>query len=197
MENKKIVNEIVKEGYKLVKQDIENGVYKVTIEADSNDADYIATNATYTKEEFENETLPLLMDMWLNYGGRHEFEDLPWYINEQLDIPRGEYGSCHTLKELDITYISEDGMYNLEFDKEDLRKCFWKYVLQRFITDLSKYDYGIEDIFEDEYLNLSHSYEQVKSMTKEEITDKYSKNDVDKILFGLIDYLEKSKEETE
>lgn len=190
-------NEIVKEGYKLVKQDIENGVYKVTIEADSNDGDYIATNATYSKEEFENETLPLLMDMWLNYGGSHEFEDLPWYISEQLDIPRGECGSCHTLISIDVTYISEDGMYNLEFDKEELKKCFWKYVLKRFITDLTKYDYGIEDIFEDEYLGLSHSYEQVKVMTKEEITEKYSKNDVDKILFGLLDYLEKSEKEAE
>jgi hypothetical protein len=191
-------NEIVKEGYILVKQDVKSGVYKVTIEADSNDGDYIATNETYEKEEFEKEKLPLLMEMFLNHSGRHEFERLPGYISEQLDIPHGEMGPCHTLNSLDITYISENGMYNLEFDKEELQKCFWKYVLQRYITDIEKWQYAIEDILEDEYLEEVHeSYEDLKSMSKEEISVKYSKNNIDKILFGLLDYIEKSEIEAE
>lgn len=188
-------NEIVKEGYKLVKQDIRSGVYKITIEADSNDGDYIATNETYEKEEFEKEKLPLLMEMWLNHSGRHEFERLPGHISDQLDIPYGEMGPCHTLNSLDITYISEDGMYSLEFDKEELKKCFWKYVLQRYITDIEKWQYGIEDIFEDDYLaEVRESYEDLKAMSKEEISNKYSKNDIDKIIFGLLEHMEKSEE---
>lgn len=184
------MEQIVKEGYKLVKKEVKDGIYKVSIEADSNDGDYITTNATYTKEEFEKVKLPVLIDMYLNYGGRHEFESLPSYISEELDIPYSDWGACHTLSDLDISYIDNSGMYDLVFDKDELEKCSWKYVLQRLINDIEYGYYSIEDALGDDCINIFKTLDELKSMTKDEISKKYNENNIDKILFGLLEYEE-------
>lgn len=182
------MEEIIREGYKLVKQEVKDGIYKVSIEADSNDGDYITTNATYTKQEFEKGKLPVLIDMYLNYSGRHEFESLPSYISEELDIPYSDWGACHTLSDLDISYIDNNGMYDLVFDKDELKQYFWKYVLQRLINDIESGYYSTEDALRDDCINVFKTLEELKLMTKDEISNKYSENNIYKILFGLLEY---------
>jgi hypothetical protein len=80
----------------------------VTIVADSNDADYITTENTYSKEEFEETIADALVDLQNNYGLSYQ---LPNYYNEHdLDIPyNGWDGYCHTLKYVQIQYIDNNG----------------------------------------------------------------------------------------
>ena len=84
-------------------------IFIVTIKADSNDADYVTNTDTFSKEEFEEYGLDALIDLKENYGGRHELSD---YHNDcDLRIPYNGYdGFCHTVTELKIQYIDDDGM---------------------------------------------------------------------------------------
>lgn len=100
--------------YKLVKREVlKEKVFRVIIKADSNDADYITTDETYTEEEF-NDIIDDLINLKHNYSGRHELEDFP---NESdLYIPSSEWGRCHTLEKLTVTCEDIDGIiYDVEF----------------------------------------------------------------------------------
>jgi hypothetical protein len=93
--------------YQLVeKPKSELGRYKVTIKADSNDADYVTTIITYSKEEFEKHVLPELVNLTTNYKGDYK---LPDFDAGWLDIPYGEYDCCHTLEKVDVEYLDEQG----------------------------------------------------------------------------------------
>lgn len=102
--------------YKLTSPEIKDrNKFTVTIEADSNDGDYITTINTYTKPFFEETIAHDLIDLLQNYGKRHElnkysgeFEDLPYNPND-------DYGRCHTLKSIDVKYVDENGFtWNVE-----------------------------------------------------------------------------------
>lgn len=95
--------------YELVEKKVnKKDVFKVTIRADSNDADYITETEYYIKEDFEEYALKAVKDLRDNYGGSHELEDYP---NEyDLSIPfNGWDGYCHSLEELSVEYIDKDG----------------------------------------------------------------------------------------
>lgn len=81
----------------------------VTIKADSNDADYIATISKYSKKDFEEYVIQGLIDLREKGTGRHKLED---YDNEyDLDIPfNGWDGQCHTLESVKVEYVDENGI---------------------------------------------------------------------------------------
>ena len=99
--------------YTLVKKEkVKEKTFRVIIEADSNDADYITTDETYNEKEF-NEVIDELIDLKNNYGGRHQLED---FENDWLTIPRSEWGRCHSLTGLEVTCEDIDGtVYDVEF----------------------------------------------------------------------------------
>lgn len=95
--------------YTLVeKQAKEVNRFKVTIKADSNDADYITNVSFYSKRDFEDYVIDGLIDLQKNGSGHYELEN---YNNKyDLDIPwNGWDGQCHTLEELIVEYIDENG----------------------------------------------------------------------------------------
>ncbi|AGI11875.1 hypothetical protein X915_gp169 [Bacillus phage vB_BanS-Tsamsa] len=82
--------------------------FKVSITGDYNDGDYSTRTEYFTKEEFEQadgvyEELKNLED---NFSGHHELEDFP---AEWLWLPSGNDMRCHTLEELVVEYIDENG----------------------------------------------------------------------------------------
>lgn len=81
--------------------------FTVTIIADSNDADYITTINTYSKDVFEDHVANGLTELLQNYSDRHKLEE---YEGDFDDIPYGEYGRCHTLESIDIKYVDENGL---------------------------------------------------------------------------------------
>jgi hypothetical protein len=91
----------------------ELGRFKVTIKADSNDADYITTINTYDKEKFEKHVVGELIDLMTNYRGDYK---LPKFQGGWLDIPHGEDGCCHTLEKVTVEYIDDSGkLWNVKF----------------------------------------------------------------------------------
>ena len=93
--------------YKLVKNIPKERYYEVTIEADSNDADYIKETERYSQEEFDK-IIDDLMDLKNNYSGRHELEN--YFESDELPIPYTELGDkCHTLYSLAIMMYDTDG----------------------------------------------------------------------------------------
>ena len=109
-------------GYKLVeKKSDRTETFIITIVADSNDADWVTEKMEFNKEEFE-EILPALVDLKENFSGSHELEN---YTNPmELDIPYNGYdGYCHTLYELTVEYIDENGkIYDVEFWSDEADK---------------------------------------------------------------------------
>jgi len=106
--------------------------FTVTIVADSNDADYITTIQEYTEEEF-NLIVDELINIQKNYSGHQQLEnyaeDEEYTLFDEdtntacyawINIPSGEWGKCHTLKSIDITCLTEDGvLYNVELNLEE------------------------------------------------------------------------------
>jgi hypothetical protein len=82
--------------------------YKVTIEADSNDADYITTINYYTPKWFNDYVIDGLIDLKQNASGDYQLEN---YGNPyDLDIPYNGYdGYCHSLESVRVEYIDKEG----------------------------------------------------------------------------------------
>jgi hypothetical protein len=101
--------------YNLVKKQPKDlNKFKVTIVADSNDGDYITTNATYTKEDFEEYVIDGLIDL-KGHSGHYQLQT---YSNEyDLEIPfNGWDGFCHSLKEVIVEYTDENGeVFTVEY----------------------------------------------------------------------------------
>lgn len=95
-------------GFKLVEKKSElKNIFILTIIADSNDGDYISESMSYTKTEFEK-LIPELINLINNYSESHELEKYPNTMD--LSIPFNGYsGYCHTLEELNIEFIDENG----------------------------------------------------------------------------------------
>lgn len=80
--------------------------FHVIIKADSNDADYITEDEYYSLKEFE-EIVDELKNLQTNYSGHHELED--YESKFDLPIPYSDWGRCHTIESIDITYLDESG----------------------------------------------------------------------------------------
>ncbi|MGG3045706.1 hypothetical protein ABEO76_21505 [Bacillus anthracis] len=94
--------------YELVrKSTTELGRFKVTIVADSNDADYITTINTYSKETFDKHIVDELIDLQNNYGESHQLRN---FEEGWLDIPCGDIDRCHSLKSVNVEHIDDKGI---------------------------------------------------------------------------------------
>jgi len=122
-------------GYKIIERKHDHKVFKIYIETDVNDADYMDAISYLTQEKFEM-VLPLLKYLkhkYLEKEGKFEdymsivdSDELPDeykdYSDEQLeeidnliDLPSSECGSGHTLEEIIVTMEDENGkLYNVE-----------------------------------------------------------------------------------
>ena len=105
--------------YKLIKPTNKGKIFTVTMEADSNDGDYITATSDYTELEFE-EIVDELIRLKKYYSDSHQFED--FYNTEyNIDIPYSEYGRCHTLSSIEIYCIDENGQYfEVELNLDDI-----------------------------------------------------------------------------
>lgn len=94
--------------------------FTITITADSNDADYLTEKTVaYGSSLTENQekALRLLKEKAMGSHGLEEFSEndkdfqLVWNV---LSIPSTEFGVCHTIESIDITYQDADGiMYDV------------------------------------------------------------------------------------
>jgi len=104
--------------YKLIKSKNKEKIFTVTIEADSNDGDYITATSDYNELEFE-EIVDELIRLKKYYGDSHQFED--FYNTEyNIDIPYSEYGRCHTLSSIEIYCIENGQYYEVELNLNDV-----------------------------------------------------------------------------
>jgi len=91
--------------YTLSKKEENLNTVKVTIVADSNDADYITEITTYSKEEFDEWVIDELIEL-KNYSGSYELPGFPG----DLDIPyNGFDGRCHSLEYVEVEYTDKNG----------------------------------------------------------------------------------------
>lgn len=90
--------------YTLTKKPAVEG-FKVTIVADSNDADYITTINTYTKADFEDGIIDELIDLQTNHSGHYQLESFEYGY---LQMPFCEHG-CHSLESIEVEYTDAEG----------------------------------------------------------------------------------------
>lgn len=107
--------------YKLVekpKKD-QDRPFKLTIVADSNDADYITETRRFSKKEFEERILPGLNHLHQLASESHELES---YDNEfDLPLPYSDWGSCHSLESVEVEFIDDSGKtWDVEIEYEKL-----------------------------------------------------------------------------
>ena len=103
--------------YKMTKKECE-GLFRVTMTADLNDADYMTDVTEYTEDEFEG-VLDELIEINELVGVDNAIYD--YETSYEVNIPfEGQSGqSCHTLESLKIEYISSDGViYDVELGDE-------------------------------------------------------------------------------
>ena len=81
---------------------------EVSIEADSNDADYITNTETFTVEDFEEYVIDGLIDL-KKYFGSHELESYPNEFDLDFIPCNGWDGYCHTLESVDVKLYKSDG----------------------------------------------------------------------------------------
>ena len=94
--------------YKLVQKPAKmKNKFIVTIKADSNDADYLTETETYTKRDFEQNCIDDLIELNNKYGGSYELEN----YQGRLVIPSTEMGYCHSLEDIKVEYVDENGHY--------------------------------------------------------------------------------------
>ena len=107
------------EKYTLEKTIPKERYYKVSICADSNDADYITEISKYNQKEFD-EIVNELINIKYNYGDRHEFKNYPNILG--LYLPYCEWG-CHTLEYIEIQMYDIDGsVYNVILHKDNINE---------------------------------------------------------------------------
>lgn len=93
--------------YELVEKTVKP-LFRVTIEADMNDGDYLTNINQYSKDRFSEHLVDELIELKKIVGksdALYAFNDQ--YTNVPFDTQSGE--SCHTLESLDIEYIDEQG----------------------------------------------------------------------------------------
>jgi hypothetical protein len=93
--------------YELVEKTVKP-LFRVTIEADMNDGDYLTNINQYSKDRFHDKLIDELIELNKIVGksdALYGFNDQ--YANVPFDTQSGE--SCHTLASLDIEYIDEQG----------------------------------------------------------------------------------------
>lgn len=108
--------------YKLVekrKDDYET--FKVTIVADSNDADYITETKRYTKNEFEGRILSGLNHLKQTANEDHQLEDYQNPFN--LSLPFSDWGPCHTLESISVEFLDATGKsWDVEIEYEKIEE---------------------------------------------------------------------------
>jgi len=94
--------------YMLVKKtdNYNKNKFKVTIKGDYNDADYSTREQYFSKENFDEHVLAELKNLEENFSGYHELED---FDSEWLWLPSGSDMPCHTLEDLTVEYIDDNG----------------------------------------------------------------------------------------
>lgn len=101
--------------YELVKKREGLNEFKVTIVADSNDADYITTIQKYKEYEFDGRVIDDLIEL-KGYEGSHALRDYDEDDDSYLDIPYGDIDSCHTLIQVIVEYTDSNGtVYDVKY----------------------------------------------------------------------------------
>lgn len=112
------------EKYKLINQTIpKKNHFRVLLKVDMNDGDYVTTDVSYTKKEFNNFVIDDLQILKNRCSERHGLESFFEILEEEYDrseselyIPYNDYGNiAHTLKSIEVTYKDENGVvYEVE-----------------------------------------------------------------------------------
>jgi len=99
--------------YTLSKKEESLNTVKVTIVADSNDADYITEITTYSKKDFDEWVIDELIELEEKYSDSHELE----HYSGNLDVPyNGFDGRCHSLKYVEVEYTDKNGqVWNVNY----------------------------------------------------------------------------------
>lgn len=123
IEEEILENLVAEASYQLVKRtgrDLER--FKVTIVGDSNDADYVTSIETYSKETFEKYVLPGLNHLH-NFGSWNDFEN---YDNlYDLSLPYSDNGRCHSLESVKVEYTDENQViWDVDINYTDLPYSF-------------------------------------------------------------------------
>lgn len=153
-----------------LKKLVYNDLFKVEIKGDMNDGDYVVETTALTPQQFEDikPILEKLAKVGLkehhNTYSNFNRQSAEWCTEEEFDmlrdivtIPYGEFGVCHTIAEMVITFLSKDGFsYEVIFEEEPVTKEDFSGILKDLAEDVG-YDYINDRLF---YLakkkNISH-----------------------------------------
>lgn len=98
-------------------------MYILTLEGDICDGDIVESKTRIDEDEIEIK-LPLVKQLQILVDKSHAIEKLDYDDNEDLfeeiNLPYGHNGYCHTLISCKLEYHDTDGMiYNVELEDDD------------------------------------------------------------------------------
>lgn len=108
--------------YRCVLKDLEESEknkFVVTITADLNDADFLTSTASYSKENFYYRGAGVLADLLINYNERYDLLKLDDgdYAGMGLPFNTVDGNKCHSLESIKVIFIDEQGkIRNVNFN---------------------------------------------------------------------------------
>ena len=108
--------------YELTPKTRKKSMYILTLEGDICDGDIVESKTRIDEDEIEVK-LPLVKQLQTLVDKSHAIEKLDYDENEDLfeeiNLPYGHNGYCHTLISCKLEYHDTDGMiYNVELEEE-------------------------------------------------------------------------------
>jgi hypothetical protein len=144
----------------------QNGMFNISIKVDSNDADYMYSNFECDKNAFDKVYVYLLTELNSSYSDNHDLEYVDDDLYEALDLPRTEYGRCHSLESIDITYADTTGIYDVEL----LSSLLEEHGTEKVYLAILRYQYDYaKDILLEEYNINEDQLIELKDLSIEEL----------------------------
>jgi hypothetical protein len=183
----------MEEKYKLIKRvnKNQNEIFNIKIKVDSNDADYMYSNFECDKNAFEDIFVYLLTKLKTDYSNNHKLEDLDDDIYEALNLPYNEWGRCHSLESINITYADSTGIYDVRLNSKLLNEnkaAKIKMALIRYRSNSPEYALSDYYLINDE--DEENDINELKELTPEELKEKFGEDfDIENEEYCLIELI--------
>ncbi len=106
-------------------------VFIITIQADSNDADYMTEKTIINKTNMTDEVIDLIQKLKKIEGVNHALGEAYEDDNNEyglehddffnhINVPFTDWGICHSLEDLSVEYVDENGkIFDVEFVEKE------------------------------------------------------------------------------
>jgi hypothetical protein len=126
-----------------------------------------------------------------NYSNNHDLKNLDADLYEALNLPYNEWGRCHSLESINITYADSTGIYVVRLNSKLLNEnkaAKIKMALIRYRSNSPEYALSDYYLINDE--DEENDINELKELTPEELKEKFGEDfDIENEEYCLIELI--------